>query len=307
MKFINRMNKSIHLFFGTLITLYLSGCSTPFTELAVPAYANSKVISKIPDGGLVQLDTRRGVTVDVLVFTTEDANANVILLEGGDGIIDFDSAGDIINDKKDNFLVRNRKHFLQHNMNVFLVDAPSDHRRADRGMLWGFRAEKAHLKDLSYVLSLVREKASGLPIYVIGSDKGTESAMFMAIYFPHALKGVVLASPTTENDEDGDPVSEYELEHLKIPLVLIGHKDDRCEFTDTGNIQEILEKAENSDPKLIAMVDGGVNRGQAMSIIHGRGQGNPKLDYRNCTGKSFHQFWRADIKALDVISGFIKK
>lgn len=290
-----KFTNALKLVLFALVGMYLSGCSTPFTVHPVPAYANANIISKLPDGEVAQLRTRDDVTVDVLHLAAPEPKANVVLFPEGDGVIEIDSSGDIVNKKKRAFSIRNRKHFLQHNINVFVVDAPSDHHNQNAGMLWGFRAEPEHLKDISYVFAYVRDKASGLPTYVVGSDRGTESAIYSAINFQHVLKGVVLASPTTENTEFGDPVENYDLENLKLPILIVGHEDDECAYSDPDDIEDILEKAEHAQPRMKVLVTGGQDTKKGFGKRSAR-----------CKGKTYHQFYRADVKALDAISGFMK-
>ena len=75
------------------------------------------------EASLVTLDTRPGVTQQIIVEQPSNSKANLVLFSGGKGKLRLNSNKYKTNK---NFLVRSRHLFTDNNYTVILVDAPSD-------------------------------------------------------------------------------------------------------------------------------------------------------------------------------------
>ena len=71
-----------------------------------------------------------------------------------------------------------------------VVDAPSDKKH---GMYDGFRNSGEHLKDMEAVISFLKSEAN-VPVWLIGTSRGTESAAYIASKAKGAINGLILTS-----------------------------------------------------------------------------------------------------------------
>ncbi len=152
-----------------------------------------------PQEQLVTLETRAGVTQKFILITPEKPVAAVILFAGGHGKLDLSNAsGRPVPRRGGNFLVRSRADFAGHGFAVAVVDAPSD-RKERVGMLGGFRNSAKHVTDIDAVTAHLK-KAVRVPVWLIGTSRGTESAAYVAIHAKEKVAGLVLTSSMTEDN-----------------------------------------------------------------------------------------------------------
>ena len=158
---------------------------------------------------LVTLETRTGVTQKYILITPQKPVAAVILFAGGTGNLDLPGASGwpVSGWDQSNFLVRSRDDFAAHGFAVAVVDAPSD-RKERIGMLGGFRNSAKHVTDIDAVTAHL-ERTVRVPVWLIGTSRGTESAAYVAIHAKEKVAGLVLMSSMTEDNS---------AEHLSIAV-----------------------------------------------------------------------------------------
>lgn len=234
---------------------------------------------------LISLDTRQGVQQKFILMKPEKAVASVILFAGGHGMLDLQGSFDI-NWGRNNFLVRTRDLFVDQGFIVAVIDAPSDH-QAKPGMLFGFRDSAEHMTDIDHVIAYLKKQAD-LPVWLIGTSRGTESAANVAIESKQNPYGLILtASMSVENDK-GTAVTEMDLDKIKMPTLIVHHEDDGCHVTPPEGAQEIKEMLTNSKKSEIKMFTGGDETGKP------------------CKAKSYHGFLDIEEPVVKTISQFIK-
>jgi hypothetical protein len=69
-----------------------------------------------------------------------------------------------------NFLVRSRQLFVEHDLAVAIVDAPSDRQGFPFRFLSGFRQTPAHAADIKAVIAWLREHVEA-PVWLIGTSR----------------------------------------------------------------------------------------------------------------------------------------
>jgi len=235
-----------------------------------PALAEDKVI---------KLDTRPGVSVSFYYMKRDGATATVVLLPGGGGGIGL---------KKDlptspNFLVRTRDFFAANGFNVAVVNRPTDHE-----LDYEFRVSPQHIHDLRQVVGYVK-KDSALPVWLIGTSRGTTSAAAAGIAFGNEeLAGLALTSSITSSKKIG-AVPSQELEAIRLPVLVLHHEKDSCEITVPREVPRIIDRLKNTPVKKLVMVNGGANA-----------SGDP------CEPLHWHGFIGMDKEAVDIIADWIK-
>lgn len=232
-----------------IVTKSLYGCLV-FALLVV---ANSGVQA----AELVSLATRPGVEQRFILIAPDQPKASVILFAGGKGALNLSSflGSPTIDWGKGNFLVRTRDLFVQNGFQVAVVDAPSDRQGGD-GMYYGFRDSAEHVVDMDGVIRHLRDKAD-VPVWLIGTSRGTESAAHLAINSKERPDGLILTSSMSVSNNKGTPVTEMDLQKIVIPTLIVGHTDDGCKFTPPDGSERIAGLLVNARNVQVKMFSGG--------------------------------------------------
>lgn len=214
-------------------------------------------------GKLINIDTRPGVSVSVYYMKRDAAKALVVLLPGGAGGIGYKD-GQLTSD---NFLVRSRNYFAENGFNVAVVGKPSDQNE----LTYEFRASARHLEDLRHVADYLKRDA-GLPVWLIGTSRGTISATAAAISFgDQQLAGIVLTASVTSRKKTG-AVPAQKLEAIRIPVLVLHHERDACVICKPEDVSSIIRGLSGAPVKKQIMVNGGANpRGDPCEALHWHG------------------------------------
>ncbi len=221
--------------------------------LAWAAAARGETPAKVVD-----ISTRPNVTQLLLVLSPEKPKAIAILLAGGHGGLQITADGSF-GWGKGNFLVRSRQLFADQGLLVVVVDAPSD--RQGPPYLAGFRGTREHVTDLKAVIAWCRKQAD-VPVWLIGTSRGTESAAYTATYLTgkDGPDGLVLTSTIlTDTKEFSVPV--LELDRIKIPVLVVHHVNDGCAHCPYASISLVMDKLTAAPKKQLLSVKGGTTRG----------------------------------------------
>jgi predicted alpha/beta-hydrolase family hydrolase len=215
--------------------------------LAVTGFAHGQSVVDIP--------TRPGVTQRLLLIKPDKAMATVILFAGGHGGLGIFSNGSF-KWGDGNFLIRSRQFFAERNLNVVIVDTPSD-----RQSLAGFRQTPEHLADIRAVIAWARTQDRG-PVWLVGTSRGTQSAAFIATELrpPEGPDGLVLTS-TILKDDKGRAVPAMPLDRLAIPTLVVHHQQDGCAHCLHADLAPLKDKLAHLPRHELLTIQGGANRG----------------------------------------------
>lgn len=238
---------------------------------------------------LVTLQTRPEVTQSLYLEKQETPVASVILFAGGHGRLKLkDDFGSVkIRKLRSNFLVRARNEFSLHGFTIAIVDAPSDYQRK-KGMLGGFRNSEEHVTDMDAVIAYLRKQAD-VPVWLVGTSRGTESAANVALYSKQSPAGVILTSSMSVSNSMGTPLTEMAMDMLKIPAMVVAHENDECRKTPAKGSKKIMAMLTNSPRKELKMFSGG---DEPVS--------------KPCQARSYHGFLGIEEDVIDSIAVFIK-
>lgn len=167
-------------------------------------------MAALAEDKVIKLDTRPGVSVSFYYMKRDGASATVVLLPGNIG--DIELKDDV--PTHNNFLVRTRDLFAARGFNVAVVNRPSD-----KELEYEFRISPEHIQDLRRVVDTMKID-SGLPVWLVGTSRGTVSAAAAAIAFGNGeLAGLVLTSSVTSLKRMG-AVPAQKLEAIRIPVLV---------------------------------------------------------------------------------------
>lgn len=195
---------------------------------------------------IVTLPTRPGVTQSYfLTSLPKQLQAIAVLFPGSGGLIQLRSEGGQPRFAAGNFLVRSRSEFIRRGVIAAIIDAPSD-RQGGWGMTDEFRFGAEHFADISAVVADLNKRFPGVPLFLVGTSRGTISAAAIGARLGAQLGGVVLtaslfrAVPARSN-EPGPGLSKFEFASIKVPLLLAHHVSDRCQFTPYSDAARLSE------------------------------------------------------------------
>jgi heme-degrading monooxygenase HmoA/pimeloyl-ACP methyl ester carboxylesterase len=236
--------------------------------------------ASLAEDQLVKVDTRPGVSVSFYYMKREGAIATVVLLPGGEGGIGMKDGAPA----SGNFLVRSRDYFSANGFNVAVVGQPTDRPDLD----FAFRVSPEHVEDLRKVAAFLKQD-SALPVWLIGTSRGTISATAAAIASDNAeLAGMVLTSSVTNWKKRG-AVPSQRLDAIRIPVLVLHHAKDACDVCRPHEVASIIAGLKNAPVKKLIMVSGGAGP-----------SGDP------CTALHWHGFIGMEKEAVDLISAWVK-
>ena len=213
---------------------------------ALPAWADEEEVRI--------LDTRPGVTEAVLlIHPAGPPTASVMLFTGGGGAIGL--RRDWPKGKRGgNFLIRSADLFAREGFLVAIVDAPSDYALA----MWNFRTTERHAQDIAAIIAELRREAM-VPVWLIGTSMGTLSAANAAARLTEGgPDGVVLTSSVTElSAKSTESVLTVDLARIRVPLLVVNHRDDDCEVSPPEEAGRIVGQAEHAPKREVMSFSGG--------------------------------------------------
>jgi hypothetical protein len=201
-------------------------------------------------GAVSRVPTRQGVVTTLFWETAPDAKATVLLFPGGAGGFGKVEGGRATGG---NFLVRAAPYFLANGFNVAIFGRPSD-----MELGWTERTGPAHMADIAKVLEAVKEK-SGLPVWLVGTSRGTVSATAAAIRLRDpAIAGLVLTASAVRSSTPG-AVPGQDLPAISVPVLVYHHARDACGHCPPGDTPAILAGLTQAPVKKLMVVDGGAD------------------------------------------------
>ncbi|WP_287880288.1 alpha/beta hydrolase [Aquitalea sp.] len=204
---------------------------------------------------MLRLNTRPGVIQGLLLLEPAGKPvASLILFTGGDGVLKLGDDGQP-HAGAGNFLVRTRQLWVEQGFQVAVVDAPSDH--PDGISRGDFRSSAEHAQDMAVVIDALHQRAD-VPVWLVGTSRGTTSAAAVAIRLPEQVGGVVLTS--TINHERGN-VAAMNLAQLTLPVLVVQHLHDQCKETLYRNVQAVMDGLHATRARELILVDGGKDTG----------------------------------------------
>lgn len=232
------------------------------------------------EGTVFKVPTRDGVTTTLFWEPAPDAKATVFLFPGGAGGFGKVEAGKATGL---NFLVRSEPHFIASGFNVAIFGRPSDSQDLD----YADRISETHMTDVRKVLEFVKRKAD-VPVWMVGTSRGTISATAAAINLPGEMAGVVLTSSVVSYKKPG-AVPKQDLEKIKVPVLVLHHAKDACQWCLPHEVPGILRGLKNAQIKKEIMVSGGENpTGNVCEALH------------------WHGFIGMEREAVDLMANWIK-
>jgi hypothetical protein len=211
---------------------------------------------------------RNGYTISGLVTHLEEGKTfkhGIALFPGHPGIMrlreengrpKFELAG--------NFLVRSRRHWLDVETLVVVVDSPSDQLEFSQK----FRETPRYGADVEALLKEIGRRYSVEGWTFVGTSEGSVSAFHAARMNPQLAQRTILTASLFRPTRGGPGLSTAKLDDLSSQLLWVHHEDDPCPYTRYRDAQEFSRK---SRKPLLTVRGGGPGRGEACEAFSAHG------------------------------------
>jgi hypothetical protein len=179
---------------------------------------------------IVTLKTRPGVTQSFFIASMDGRKprAAALLFVGSEGVIRLRVEGGKIQFQPGNFLPRSRREFIRNGIVPVVLDVPTDQKV---GMSEEFRVGSAHAVDVRAVVAEVKKRYPGVPVFLVGTSKGTLSAAYLAVALESEVAGAVLTSALFFEGPRHRPrpvLASFTWSKIKIPVLVVHHAADDC-------------------------------------------------------------------------------
>src|SRR3954451_2700895 len=125
---------------------------------------------------IVTLPTRPAVTQSYFIASLpRSPEAVALLFPGSGGYLRLRQENGQIKFAPNNFLVRTRSEYVKRGIVAAFLDAPSDMQN-DSGMTDEFRLGEQHYSDVAVIIADLRKRVPGLPLFLVGTSRGSTSA-----------------------------------------------------------------------------------------------------------------------------------
>jgi pimeloyl-ACP methyl ester carboxylesterase len=233
---------------------------------------------------LAEIAARPNVRLPYFAVWRADAVATVVLFSGGGG--GYGNVKDPTDwPRGNNFLIRTAAMFGDRPLNVVIPGRSSDTPSLD----WHVRTSPEHIADNLALLREVKRHAPTLPIWIVGTSRGTVSAAATAIADVEGLAGgLVLTSSVVDSRKNGNLPSQS-LGRITVPTLVLHHEHDACKACSPSGVSWIMRGLSNTPIKAQVMVSGGEDQAE----------GDP------CEGMHTHGFRGIERKVVDKIIAWI--
>lgn len=227
----------------------MSGCEKRYRKriVGLALIALASLCDSARPQEIITLDTRPNVTQSYfLTSAPRPLQAIAVLFPGSGGTIDLRLEKGKPRFNGGNFLVRSRTDFIKHGVRAAIVDAPSDQQN-NWGMSDEFRLGHEHAADMAAVVDDLAKRMPSIPVFLVGTSRGTISAAALGARMKQPVAGVVLTASMfraagRNAKEPGPGLSKFDFATIKMPLLLVHHVSDQCQFTQYGDAARLSEK-----------------------------------------------------------------
>lgn len=213
---------------------------------------------------------REGYTIAGLVTHLAEHRAfryGIALFPGSPGIMRLHEEDGVPKfEMRGNFLVRSRRHWLDDETLVVVVDAPSDQWAS---FAQWFREKPRYGEDVQALLREVSHRYGDIADWTfVGTSEGTVSAYHAARMNPQLAKRTILTSSLFRPSRNGPGLSGVTWDGFPGELLWVHHENDPCLYTAYRDAQEFSRK---SGKPLVTVRGGGPGHGSACEAFSQHG------------------------------------
>jgi hypothetical protein len=234
---------------------------------------------------MVTVASRPGVTQSFVILPMEgrEPAAIALLYVGGGGRINARNENGQVRFGARNFLPRSGAEFVRNAILPVVMDAPSD-----QGELTdGYRMDSEQTMDARAVIGELKKRFPALPIYLVGTSRGSISAAFVGRDLGHEVAGVVLTSTVFGGANPRRQVPSlrgFDYAGIQSALLFVHHREDGCEHTPYATAARVGSRY------VLISVNGG-----------------KPAESGPCEPLSAHGYFGRESRTVDAIAGWMLK
>jgi len=251
--------------FVLLVTLPLTGIPLGHAQAGAPPASDPNLSHPT----YVVTTKRDGYTMSGLVTHLQGAKTfkyGIALFPGYPGIMRLrEEDGQPKFELRGNFLVRSRRQWLDEEILVVVVDAPSDQ--------WAtftqyFRESPRYGMDVEALLREVDRRYSVRDWTFVGTSEGSISAFHAARMNPQLARRTILTASLFQSTRNGPGLSVVNWAELSAELLWVHHESDPCPYTSYRDAREFSKR---SGKPLLTVRGGGLGRGEVCEALTAHG------------------------------------
>jgi pimeloyl-ACP methyl ester carboxylesterase len=208
-----------------------------------------------------EIPTREGVKQKFVYQQAASPKASAVLFQGGPGNIGtFGSTDKGYVRFEGGFLSGGVARFVDVGVSAIAIDAPSDKANLNNG----FRSSPAHAQDIHAVIKFLRTESPDLPVCLVGTSNGSLSATSAASLIQEGGPDCIVLTSSVSVKPKSSLVARFahvftdaDLTNIKVPVLIVHHKNDRCKYTPYEPMLEFVNAFPNSPRVDFITVEGG--------------------------------------------------
>ena len=189
---------------------------------------------------MVSVGSRPGVTQSFVILDVGEVKPRAIALlyTGAGGRIGLRREAGEIKFRAANFLVRAAPDFARNEILPVAMDAPSDlNELTDE-----YRFGNAQSADARAVIGELKRRFPDLPVYLVGTSRGTISTAVLGRQLGAEIAGVVLTSTmfgSYNSRRQAPNLRGFDYGAIRTPLLFVHHREDGCEHTPYASAAQL--------------------------------------------------------------------
>ncbi len=232
---------------------------SPLNRLALIVIAGTLLLaalasSAITETFVTELPLEDGGIQRVLYAAPANPRAALIMLPGGNGMVEFGNDGSIRR-MRGNFLLRTLPLWQAQGFAVAVVTPPN-------GMsLLGHRHTAAYAATIGQAVDFVRSRAK-VPVWLVGTSQGATAAVGGGARLGGKVAGIVVASSVTGRSSSGETLFDSEPGLVAVPALIVANTGDACPASPPGDAPKIAAALARAPRKEIVYMHSTAIEGQ---------------------------------------------
>ena len=211
---------------------------------SLPAAAESTVTElSLEDGGVER----------VLFVSAANPSAILIMLPGGNGMVNFGPGG-TLRGVDNSFLLRTLPLWQEQGFAAAVLSSPN-------GMsLLGYRHTPAYAGAIGQAVDFVRSQEN-LPVWLVGASQGATAAAGAAARLGGKIAGVVVMSSVTGRSSAGETLFDSELGRITVPVLIVANNRDTCPGSPPNDAPKIAKSLTEAPRKEVLYLESAILKG----------------------------------------------
>jgi hypothetical protein len=212
------------------------------------------VLAGAAEPAVTELSLEEGGMQRMLYTAPANPRAVVIMLPGGNGMVEFGADGNFRR-MGGGFLLRTLPLWQAQGFSVAVLSPPN-------GMsLLGYRHTPAYAAAIGQAVDALRTRAN-LPIWLVGTSQGAIAAVAAAARLGPSIAGIVVMSSVTGRSSAGETLFDSEPERVTVPVLIVANTGDTCPASPPADAPKIAAALSQAAPKEILYVESAAKKGQ---------------------------------------------